>query len=1330
MESSQRKFIKLILIAVVSLLTFVNTYSQVSEQESYKNVRTVGSDNFIEPVNITETDGLILWALPTNGGTSANTRAPGNTWNYQRTEYLITAAEMSASGFPSSANINSIGFYINTAGVGTLTGTLNVYLRNTTDVTYSLGSSWTTTGFTQVSTNASFQVTISPSGGIYDIPFTSGSAFTYTGDGVYVAWEFSAPGATVGTTAVVHNCNTALTAGLYGARSLTAMPTTLASSNWRPATRFGTSDYDDIIDVTNIYTLERVPTPFGTPTPVGVRVSNVSTSAVTFDLTITVRDVATSTVRYTSTQTVTNLAGNTSSTINFAGWTPTVQEDVNITATTSAIAGETWPLNNTRTQISNVNNNLYSYNYYTNNPGGYGYIAPGEGIFASKYNMNGTGLITGVNVVIYNYAANVGNTVYGVVINSAGTIVAQSDNYIIQAGDLGTNKNFVFSTPAVFTNEIFYAGFAQTSSATQYYPLGTFSETPPRGNTFYSFAITGGTPAANSASLKFGIEAQVAPVSGEIIDAGTVSVDVLSGLIPGSVVPKATVKNFGTNPKSFNVNMTITGGYSSTKTVTNLAPGASQQVTFDNWNATLGQFTITVCTQLTGDSNPSNDCLSKDVGVYSGSWTSGNVYPTTTYLGGGVGINGIIYSIAGNTASALGTECYKYNTSADTWSPIASLPSGRRVLAVAGSDNNVFAIGGSNMSGVYQSTVYKYDITFDTWSTAAPLSLPTGWGKAVVYNNKIYFAGGVDTLGNVLSTVYVYDITSNTWAAATSMPGPKFGGGFSVIGNKLVYVAGANATVINSDVYVGTIDAGNPTLIVWTTMNNPYPGTNGAVVKVNLEKLTELEVSSDFNTPSNDASAYPPGTMYRFDAAPWGTDGIIVANGSPSSAWTPADPNPTYIYKPSTDTWTKQADVPVPVLGASLGTVNSGNTWKLVVASGLASTGLSNTTQIWTDILSGVPTTFQLTVNISNGWNMVSVPGTNPDGMGVNTWWAYRDMGANVFKYLGGYQSVTTTSTGIGYWMKHTGARTYNTGDEWPAVGIQIVTHSPISAASGWNLFGGYETSVATSGLTTIPSGLISGSVYKYSGGYAVATTLDPGYGYWVKLTGAGQIVIPSAIEKDSGELSEYTKEDWGRIILTDATGVSYTLYAVQGKVDLNQYELPPAPPEGMFDIRYGSGRIAENLNSGSQTIEMSGVSYPITVSVENMAITLQDVSGKGINSNLKPGESLVIDNNSVNKLVVLSGELANPTEYALEQNYPNPFNPTTTIKFAIPEATNVRLVIYNALGQKVAELVNSKLETGRYSYRWDASNAASGMYIYELRTDNFISVKKMVLLK
>ena len=372
--------------------------------------------------------------------------------------------------------------------------------------------------------------------------------------------------------------------------------------------------------------------------------------------------------------------------------------------------------------------------------------------------------------------------------------------------------------------------------------------------------------------------------------------------------------------------------------------------------------------------------------------------------------------------------------------------------------------------------------------------------------------------------------------------------------------------------------------------------------------------------------------------------------------------------------------------------------------------------------------TFQLSVTLANGWNMVSIPGKHPVNQNVNTWWTFRDLSADVFKYAGGYQSVLNLVPGTGYFLKQAGARTYNTGDEWPANGIQVTKHYPIPGAQGWNLFGGYELIVATSAITTIPPGLQTGTIYKYSGGYQPANILEPGYGYWIKLTGTGYIILPEEIAMKN-ETEEFFPGDWGRIIFSDASGINYTLYAVNGAFAAADYELPPAPMGGMFDIRFSSSRIAEDINSAAKTIEMSGVTYPLTVRVEGMDIRLMDESGKMLNTNLKSGEDVVISDATIQKLMV-SGEVL-PIVYSLEQNYPNPFNPSTVIEFSLPEdVSHVKLSIYNALGEKVAELVNTALTAGKYQYQWNASNVATGMYIYELRTDNFVSVKKMLLMK
>jgi hypothetical protein len=86
--------------------------------------------------------------------------------------------------------------------------------------------------------------------------------------------------------------------------------------------------------------------------------------------------------------------------------------------------------------------------------------------------------------------------------------------------------------------------------------------------------------------------------------------------------------------------------------------------------------------------------------------------------------------------------------------------------------------------------------------------------------------------------------------------------------------------------------------------------------------------------------------------------------------------------------------------------------------------------------------------------------------------------------------------------------------------------------------------------------------------------------------------------------------------------------------------------------------------------------------------------------------------------------------EYSLAQNYPNPFNPTTTIEYSITELNNVQLIIYNVLGQKITTLVNEVQPPGNYEVSFDGSSLTSGVYYYQIRTQEFVETRKMLLVR
>jgi flagellar hook assembly protein FlgD len=98
------------------------------------------------------------------------------------------------------------------------------------------------------------------------------------------------------------------------------------------------------------------------------------------------------------------------------------------------------------------------------------------------------------------------------------------------------------------------------------------------------------------------------------------------------------------------------------------------------------------------------------------------------------------------------------------------------------------------------------------------------------------------------------------------------------------------------------------------------------------------------------------------------------------------------------------------------------------------------------------------------------------------------------------------------------------------------------------------------------------------------------------------------------------------------------------------------------------------------------------------------------------------------------------PNNFTLEQNYPNPFNPNTQIKFSLPSNSNVKLTIYNLLGESVRELINSDMNSGVHTVQWNSEDfsgnkVSSGIYFYKLKANGvdgseFSQVRKMILLK
>ena len=135
---------------------------------------------------------------------------------------------------------------------------------------------------------------------------------------------------------------------------------------------------------------------------------------------------------------------------------------------------------------------------------------------------------------------------------------------------------------------------------------------------------------------------------------------------------------------------------------------------------------------------------------------------------------------------------------------------------------------------------------------------------------------------------------------------------------------------------------------------------------------------------------------------------------------------------------------------------------------------------------------------------------------------------------------------------------------------------------------------------------------------------------------------------------------------------------------------------------------------SWAPTVDQAGKSYVVTIQVSDGALTASTTS-------------IITASAFVTGVEDFGGI---PTEFSLMQNYPNPFNPVTSIRFALPIESSVRLTVFNMLGQEVASLVKGTMAAGNHKVEFDASKLNSGMYIYRIEAGNFVSVKKMLLMK
>jgi len=273
------------------------------------------------------------------------------------------------------------------------------------------------------------------------------------------------------------------------------------------------------------------------------------------------------------------------------------------------------------------------------------------------------------------------------------------------------------------------------------------------------------------------------------------------------------------------------------------------------------------------------------------------------------------------------------------------------------------------------------------------------------------------------------------------------------------------------------------------------------------------------------------------------------------------------------------------------------------------------------------------------------------------------------------------------------------------------------------------------------------GTLYGFDDVYYSSDSIKQGNGYWIRASAAGQISLNCStgtapkLAKSAGKKLDLSQ--FPNLKFSDASGSEQNLYldvTLEKEESKLKYSVPPLPPAGAFDVRFsGDYRICEDEEA---MIQVQSSNFPLSISISNMTeeaefqyVIKEILTGEEEKTYvLKEGSSIEITNAEVKSLKLCKEEIV-PLTFMVQQNFPNPFNPVTKIKYGIPHAEKVKIVIYNTLGQKVKTLVSKNQKAGYYEVIWDATNengfkVGSGIYFYSVKAGKNVANKKMVLIR
>ena len=1092
---------------------------------------------------------------------------------------------------------------------------------------------------------------------------------------------------------------------------------------------------------------------------------------------------------FTNTTTYPSLAPGATDTVTFA---PFTSSSTGTNTVTASVPGDQNNANNSKSYSQIITTNTFAYSDGSPMTLNLGYNT-GSGTLLTRYYVTGTAVVNSVNCYIGDYTYNTGNTVYGILENAAGTIVAQTANYVILSTDLGTWHTFNFTTNPVIGDQVFYIGMGQTANTTTgYYPLGTQTESPGRNNAYYGNALTGGAFTMYNSFGRMMIEAVVSAPTSPSLVANPLTINfgytangntsseqsyVISGMNLNPPDGNITV----TAPPNFQISQTSGSGYlpslnipysvgslTSTTIYGVFQPTSEQDYSGNIVNSGGGAANVNVSV-----SGTSNILYCTSGAVYAEDDDIGNV--TFGTINNGVATPVINNPTAVNTYTNFYSSVAPTNIQQGTSYPISVSGIWQATAYTAG----VSVYIDFNKNGTFDASDGFYLGTVDgtTNTITGNITVPAGatlgntrmrvilveggsslasacgtyaWGETEDYRVNIVAASPM----TYSSSIVTQSVTTSVSAGSTNA---------QIIGVQVV--TSGSASPLN--IYSLTFDVCNPSSGGTTNINDIqnakvyYTGGSGTFGISNLFGTYSTSIPSypsSFTISNAGGQALVGGTNYfwlTYDLIPCATIGNVldaectsftIGSGSPGISQTPSTVSPA-----GSRLISASSDWGGPLAGYYFSNSSPGS-----------SCALSQPVFSWFD------TTGSINL-ILNSVNQGTLTGTIDDGYYTITLPA-----GKIFRFMGTNYTTIQIATNGYVTLGTTGYTSYS------PVSLPSTSAPLNSIFALWNdIRYDYQTSASYNRLSYkfIPAD--DHVIITFNNAPIEALAATTRYVSFQIILNTSDSPIdnsPFVIQFDDAQ----SGTGWKDL----STGWYYT----NGKNHLVGFQSDGNAGNGMMYRFVNSGpanpsgrlisspvAIGFSPNQSTLPVELSAFSASVNIRDVKLNWTtsketnnkcfeierktengiwakLSSVNGKGT-TNSKANYSF--DDNKLQtgkyfyrlKQIDLNGNykyfqmnsavsVGIPTKFNLSQNYPNPFNPVTKIDFDLPFDSKVKLIVFDILGREVKKLINGDFnQAGYYTIELNATNLASGIYFYRfaanaLNGKEFNSVKKMAVIK